>query len=327
MISIVLNVYNGEKYISKCIEAVLNQTFADFELILVNDGSKDQTGRLADEWASIDNRIQVYHTKNKGLSGSRQYGLALMQGEYGIFLDCDDWIEPTWLEELYNAIIKENADLAICEYFEEYKDGDKHVKIQNHTEVIEYTRDLIYGRTWNVVWNKLFKVSIVRGHNITFEPTARYWEDVPFSISYSLYCNKVAYVHKPLYHYIKTNMESLTATEGINTSFNESRVQQVKLIEPHLYESGKYNELRNDIRWLKFWIKNTFIRYKVDKERMELWRYSFPEVNNEYKQCDMSNNRLTAALVNEQYWYVYMHYYYYQTRHFLKKILTCVMKP
>lgn len=319
MVSVVINIYNGEKYIEKCVQSILNQTFADFELIIVDDGSNDNTAQIIDNIAFSDKRIRVYHTMNKGLSGSRKYGLSLMYGQYGIFLDCDDWVESDWLELLFIAVTRENADLAICEYYEEYDYTNKHIEITEQDDVIDYTRDLIHGRTWCVVWNKLFKVDIVRKYGIDFEPNARYWEDVPFSISYSLYCNKIAYVHKPLYHYVKTNTGSLTATEGTNISYNVNRVHQVQLIEPHLVLSGKDKVLRDDMSWIKFWIKDAFVRSKIDAERIRLWRESFSEVNSEYKLH--SSSLFTYALVHHHDWYIYLHYYYYELRHFIKRLI------
>ena len=119
MISVILNVYNGEKYISRCIESVLAQNYNDIELIIVDDGSKDNTAFLADQYALKDDRIKVYHTENKGLSGSRRYGLEKVTGEYLIFIACDDWVESNWLSRLYDAIVVSHSDLAICEYYEE----------------------------------------------------------------------------------------------------------------------------------------------------------------------------------------------------------------
>ena len=104
---------------------------------------------------------------------------------------------------------------------------------------------------------------------LNFFEVLRYWEDVPFSISYSLYCNKIAYVHEPLYHYDKTNETSLTATEGDNIDFNICRVKSVGMIDYHLSLSGKKNIFEKDLIWLKHWIKDAFVRYEKNKERIE----------------------------------------------------------
>lgn len=321
MISIILNVYNGEKYLAHCIQSVLRQTYKDFELLIINDGSTDTTQTIAESFQAKDTRIIVYNTENKGISGSRHYGLRKVSGEYLIFIDCDDYIEPTFLEKLYSALITRSADMAICEYYEEYQDYQKHIHIQEQTQVEDYTKDLIRGRTWNVVWNKLIKTSIVRQYQITFPIGIRYWEDVPFSVCYSLYCNKIAYVHEPLYHYIKTNTESLTATEGINLKFNQDRVKILPIIEKHLKITHKYPQFKTDIIWLKFWIKDAFIRYKVNSQRIQLWYDSFPEVNQHWKEYTHSFSLHYWALANKINAYTYLNYWYWETRHFIKRIL------
>lgn len=199
MITVILNVYNGEKYLSRCIDSVLAQSFQDFELILVDDGSKDRTPLLADNYASKDGRIRVFHTENKGLSGSRRFGLSKAMGDYCIFIDCDDWVEKDWLKILYEAITINQADIAICDYTEIHATSKNHIHVANRECVSDYVKDLIHGRTWCVVWNKLIKTSLIRENEINFIEHLRYWEDVPFSIAYALYSQRVAFVPPPCF--------------------------------------------------------------------------------------------------------------------------------
>lgn len=322
MISVILNVYNGEKYIKRCVDSVLSQTYTDYELLIVDDGSSDSTAFIIDEYAAKNKKVKAFHTENKGLSGSRRYGLEKVSGEYLIFIDCDDWVENNWLRKLNDAIVNSHSDIAICEYYEEHTKGQVYVEIENRENIDDYARDLIYGRTWNVVWNKLIKTSIIRKYKINFFEVLRYWEDVPFSISYSLYCKKIAYVHQPLYHYDKTNESSLTATEGDNIKFNLCRVKSVKMIEKHLVLSGKDKKFENDLIWLKLWIKDAFIRYDKGYERIKLWRESFPEVNKAWREYThgkfsiifwaLEHNWGSLVVLNGLYW---------NFRHNVRKIL------
>lgn len=321
MISVILNVYNGERYIERCVDSVLSQTYQDFELIIVDDGSTDSTARIIDRYPPIYKQMKVYHTENKGLSGSRRYGLSKATGDYLIFLDCDDWVEKNWLEELYSSIITENADMAICEYYEEYGNHRQLVTIANHTDIDGYVRDLIHGRTWCVVWNKLVKTEIVKRHGINFFEHLRYWEDVPFSISYSLYCDKVAFVHKPLYHYIKTNNESLTAIEKNQISFNLCRIKAVNMIEEHLQKTGKQKIYAKDLLWIKYWIKDQFILHTMTKERIELWRKSFPEVNNDWKLLIGKFSLKYWALEHGWDCFLMLNGKYWELRHKMKALL------
>lgn len=322
MISVILNVYNGEKYISRCVDSVLAQDYDDIELIIVDDGSKDNTAFLADQYVSKDDRVKVYHTENKGLSGSRRFGLSKVKGDYLIFIDCDDWVESDWLCKLHDAMITSHSDLAICEYYEEYAKNQKHIRIAEHELVEDYTRDLIYGRTWNVVWNKLIKTNIVREHDLNFFEVLRYWEDVPFSISYSLYCNKIAYVNEPLYHYDKTNESSLTATEGDNIEYNICRVRSVDMIEYHMALSGRNATFENDLIWLKHWIKEAFVRYRKNYERIKLWRSSFPEVNSKWRFYTKGKfSYVFWALEHNYICLVLLNGYYWKLRHGIRKIV------
>lgn len=113
-ISVIVPVYNTEKYLDRCIRSIINQTFSDFELILVDDGSKDNSGFICDEWEKKDSRIKVIHQKNAGAGAARNAGLRVAKGEYIGFIDSDDWIEPQMYEVMYNAIEKYSADVGMC---------------------------------------------------------------------------------------------------------------------------------------------------------------------------------------------------------------------
>lgn len=321
MISVILNVFNGEQYIKRCINTVLAQTYKDFELIIVNDGSTDGTALILDKLAKEHDCIKLWHNKNMGIGGSRHFALQKAKGEYMISLDCDDWIEPTFLERLYTAITEQKADLAICEYVEEREDGSYPISIQERENVTDYTRDLIHARTWSIVWNKLIKTSIVKANGIDYDESLRYWEDVPFSICYSLYCNKVAWVHQPLYHYVKTNEDSLTAIEGVKIEFNIDRVQSVKAIDYHLKKTGKSKVFDKDILWMKFWIKDAFIRYKVDRERINLWRASFPDVNKRWRENVDNSHLIHRALASHYDCVVMLYAAFWRLRHKLKRLI------
>lgn len=321
MISIILNVYNGEKYIKRCVESVLSQTYQNFELLIIDDGSTDSTAKIIDSYPSSFVNVKVFHTENKGLSGSRRYGLSKVSGEFLIFIDCDDWVEPNWLESLISNLQKQNADLAICNYFEDYSGHSSHIEVCKREQISDYVSDLMHGRTWCVVWNKLVKTEIIRKNGIDFFEHLRYWEDVPFSVSYALYCNRIAFVQQPLYHYVKTNEESLTATDKHQISFNECRVKAVRMIEKHLKLSGKSQIYESDLLWLKFWIKNEFILHTVSKERVELWRISFPEMNKVWRKFTGKFILKYWALEHGINWYVLLNGKYWQFRHQIKAIL------
>ena len=130
LISIIIPVYNVETYISNCIESILNQTFKDFELLLIDDGSIDESGRLCDNYKKKDSRINVIHTKNQGVSKSRNLGIKKAKGKYIMFCDSDDYVDKYWCEKLYNTI-KNNPNSFILCSFTVHNQREKYEKIKN----------------------------------------------------------------------------------------------------------------------------------------------------------------------------------------------------
>ena len=163
-VSIIVPVYQVENYIRQCVDSILAQTFTDFELILVDDGSKDQSGQICDEYAEMDKRVKVIHKENGGLSDARNRGMDQMVGNYFMFVDSDDYIAPTMVECLYKNIVNQNADIAVCNflyYFE--RDRKKNFFTNIRSEILS-GKDVFYNRKnernygiWTVAWNKLYR--------------------------------------------------------------------------------------------------------------------------------------------------------------------------
>ena len=166
-VSIIVPVYQVENYLHKCVDSILAQTFTDFELILVDDGSKDRSGQICDEYAEMDERVTVIHKENSGPSDTRNRGIEQAAGNYFMFVDSDDYIAPTMVECLYQSILKENADIAACNFlysFEDDRNQDFSTNIQ--WEVVSGA-EIFYNRKndrscgyWTVVWNKLYKSKV-----------------------------------------------------------------------------------------------------------------------------------------------------------------------
>jgi glycosyltransferase involved in cell wall biosynthesis len=162
-ISVIVPVYNVEKYLNKCVDSILRQTFRNIEIILVDDGSTDNSGRLCDEYLKIDERIRVFHKKNGGVSSARNYGLERATAPYFGFVDSDDYIAEDMYEVLYNNLKRENADMSMCYWYNVYSGGrTPHADIaENHYLVVdrqEAIRLAMEGRLASVhVWNKLYR--------------------------------------------------------------------------------------------------------------------------------------------------------------------------
>ena len=180
-VSIIVPVYQVEKYIRQCVDSILAQTFTDFELILVDDGSKDQSGQICDEYARMDERVRVIHKDNGGAADTRNRGVDQAVGNYLMFVDSDDYIAPTMVECLYRNIVSQNADIAACNYLylfdnDRKKDFVTNVKseILSGTEVFYYRKNERNYGFWTVVWNKLIKKETVG--RVRFR-SGKYYED------------------------------------------------------------------------------------------------------------------------------------------------------
>ena len=209
LISVIVPVYNCEKYIETCVDSVLNQTFTDFEIILVDDGSPDDSGKLCDQLAEKNNKIVVLHQKNQGQAAARNNGVKIARGEWLHFLDSDDLIHPQMLERLYNAVIENNVNLAMCSAVQDEKLPDdfyaeKKVEFKNlemnEDNFLYLCRDLKYYY-W-VVWGKLIHKSIYEKHPLT---EGRIYEDNAIVCKWLYEAKKVALTHAPMYFYYTNN--------------------------------------------------------------------------------------------------------------------------
>ena len=143
MISILMPVYNVEKYIEKTLESIKNQTYSDFEVIMVDDGSTDSSGLICDKWAQTDSRFRVIHTDNAGVSAARNTALSLVKGEYIFFMDSDDIIIPETLEELFDALVKNDADISMGTFYYSDNDGNSVEKLNKNCPVKDEVLDNI----------------------------------------------------------------------------------------------------------------------------------------------------------------------------------------
>lgn len=207
MISVIIPVYNAEKYIRKSVNSVLNQTYLHFEILLIDDGSTDCSSQLCDEFASQHDNIRAFHKQNGGASTARNIGLNDAKGEYIFFLDSDDWIKPNALETMITAAKAESADLVFCEA--QAIDDEDNRELDGHYTYKEYypTADayqimlkMMERKEFHVaIWMLLLERSLITTNNISFKEGIMYEDMI---ISYQFYClaNRAAHVQKKLYN-------------------------------------------------------------------------------------------------------------------------------
>lgn len=206
-ISIIVPIYNSEKYLEECIISVLNQTFTDIELILIDDGSVDKSGMICDDYAKKDSRIVVVHTSNKGVSAARNKGIEIARGRYVMFCDADDMVNEHWCKYLYDTAI-ENEDCLIVsdDTFQCVKQKKMGVRL---VEECSFYSLYVNGLS-SSVWNKIFRRDVILNNDICFDVSLPYGEDIVFVAKYMKYCTKgVKRIRNVLYHYRKHDDSAL----------------------------------------------------------------------------------------------------------------------
>ena len=217
-ISVIVPVFNGEKSIKRCIHSILLSSFSNLEIILIDDGSTDNSGNLCDSLANEDDRVFVYHLKNSGVSKARNFGVSKAKGKYLAFIDCDDYITDDYFLELYKNITENQSDLAIGSIANVY--GTKISYVYSQESVIKLTDKskknmqnflelnqnyLLYGPV-----NKLYITNYIKKNNIIFPEDTSYGEDLLFNLSYMKCCNVISYKRRPVYFYDHSNEFSLS---------------------------------------------------------------------------------------------------------------------
>ena len=237
LLSIIVPIYNVEQYLDRCIQSILNQTYQNLEIILVDDGATDCSGAIADSYAAKDKRIKVFHKENGGLSDARNYGLEHVTGDYILFVDSDDFIVNIMCERLITVASSNNADIVSCNYYI-YR-GDDDISI--HTMSVQDDKRTFTGMDMlryyllktepfdlNVVWNKIFKLDLFNGVEPVRFPKGRVQEDNFTIFRLFLNANSIVTVNKPLYYYVQ-RAGSIMA--------NFTRRFMIDTIESHMYMS------------------------------------------------------------------------------------------
>lgn len=257
-ISVIVPVYNVEKYLSRCIESILSQTFTDFELLLIDDGSTDRSGEICDEYAKKDARIRVLHKENGGVASARQMGIDKAMGKYSIHADGDDWAESKMLEKMFLRIIETNADMVIADYFHDNNGQSIYIQQRNSNKIfsLDILNEILVGYLSGSLWNKLIRHSLYQDYNIKFIQNINFCEDVLILIRLLLLNIKVTFLHKAFYHYCSQNTNSITK----NYTINSFRMQQQYVEELKKFLPNKYN---NTIEIVAFQIKTGAFYHNV----------------------------------------------------------------
>jgi glycosyltransferase involved in cell wall biosynthesis len=234
LISVIVPVFNVEEYLPKCLDSILCQTYKNLEIIIVNDGSTDNSAQICEEHARRDSRIKIIHKKNGGLSSARNAGLDIATGEYIGFVDSDDFIEKNMYEDMLNEMLKYSANLVICNYFPggEIKYPCEKSMLANVDIIFRlYLKDCVQAFAWNKLYSKKIFNEIRYTEGILFE-------DMDIFLPTLEKAKKIILLNNKLYHYIKRE------NSIVHSSFNPNQVKCLDIIESHKgYLGGVYDNL------------------------------------------------------------------------------------
>jgi len=227
-ISVIIPVYKAEAFISRCIDSIINQTFLDFELLLIDDGSPDASGEICDKYAVLDSRIKVFHQENGGVSSARNLGLDNAVGDYVIFIDSDDWIESIFFETYLNELAEYPCGLIYQGFINDYKNKTTYLNLPKgryeRGQITQALFEVEYRECLGGACNKIFHRNIIEKNKIRFESDLSFGEDKIFTLQYCLNIDSISLLDTCYYHYNRTLGSSLS-------SIHHSSERLLKLIE------------------------------------------------------------------------------------------------
>lgn len=282
MISIIVPIYNIEKYLAHCIDSVLNSTLTDFELILVDDGSTDSSGSICDEYSTWDERISVIHQENGGISIARNHGLEKAHGDYVIFIDGDDVIKPEMLETMLQALDSSDSDLAMVRAYTIDEDGivtTPAVDEQRDTRIItqeDYMR-FLYERNefgYPVVWNKLYRRQLIEG--MTFASVAA--EDIEWTTRVTMRVKKISLIERQLYGYRIRSTSVTREAKGVNPAIANRLDTYLKCLDEIPATCRKYRS------WCLLYTYKYLLTTRLQFRGTSLYNQVKAKARNIYKQ-------------------------------------------
>lgn len=278
-ISIIIPVYNVQEYLDRCLNSIINQTYKNIEILLIDDGSTDNSGKICDLYKDKDKRVSVIHKKNGGLSDARNVGIKNASGEYLSFVDSDDFVAENFIQELHSIITAYSADIAICGYEKGKKDFFSNRRVKKQKNIIFDSEEMLeqwHGKHKHIetmAWNKLYKKELFLEHSIEY-PVGYYNEDVQTTHLLVEKANRIVITNKKLYYYYQRTNSII-------------RLVSLKSVEDNLYSQG--------IRLAYFKDKNyisAYHRLKIKLQKYYMVKYC------QLVDCDIRERMLEMFVQN-----------------------------
>lgn len=276
LVSIIVPVYNVEKYLSDCIVSICNQTYSQLEIILIDDGSTDSSGQICEQYRQIDNRIRVFHQKNAGAACAKNVGLDNASGEYICFVDSDDYISSDYIYNLIHAIKDSNADIIECTFFTVFKNKVDRQTFKSSKErftSLEYLSEYIKDWKCSLLWNKLFRSSLLQ--NVRFKKGRRCIDDEFFTYKAVLNSKEIIRINKAIYYYRQRKSSVTNDLKFKNQKtkdFLDILIERYKLVTTR-YPSLKKEYINCDISNLYHAYNNLYVNEENFKQLKKIARF------------------------------------------------------
>lgn len=252
LVSVIIPVYNARESLKRCVDSARKQTHSNLEILLVDDGSTDDSLELCLEYEAQDERIRVIHQENRGVASARNAALKQARGHYIQFIDSDDHVREEWTETLLKAVQKHHADLGVCSYYEVTEQGTAKTRFDfdgtyGRSEYLEKMMgdptDYYYG----VLWNKMYRRSIIQKHSLQFEEKQQLGEDFIFNLQYLVFTEQLTMCEAPLYYYVRLNQDSLARSHQSTEESVDNRIELYHCYQDFFRKIGLYEEHRAKI--------------------------------------------------------------------------------
>ena len=285
-ISVIVPVYNTEKYLHRCIDSVLAQTYKDFELLLIDDGSKDSSGAICDEYAARDSRVKVFHKENGGVSFARNAGLAIASGDWIMHLDGDDWIAPDIQERLIRKGEDTGADIVMGDFLFAYSDRDILYSLPDWDNNKTASLNRYITSVWTCVWGGIHKRSLYEVYQLKSPQGVTYCEDFHLMARLCYHAKKVVNVHQPFYHY---RQQEGSVMHNLNKKTERDEQWVYQDIIRFFKEQGVYDDYRKSMCWRMLKATQELV---LDKSTWKTFQEMVPEKKHYIWDCPYINRKL-----------------------------------
>ena len=307
MVSVIMCIYNKEEYLCRSLPSILNQTYQDYEIILVDDGSTDRSSEICDSFEKNYEKVHVFHKQNGGLPSALNCGLDNAKGDFVAFVDPDDWVEPEYLELMMSAHEKYGTDLEICGFFRVQNEKETAANESGSLCLLnqDQTLSMLFGGRYfcTYYWNKFFHMNIIQEHHLRFDDSLKAGQDILFTYQYISHCKTIVYDPRPMYHY-----DTCSGMCSMRVPFGERRMTvfgaytKVASLAEARHPEVRKKALSSLVFWSLTFIYTYFYTGMKEPEKLEMLRMNVKKYSSFFiadKQFSwMHKSIVPIALIN-----------------------------